>query len=65
MTAGVRTATVLAAQMENPRKFEPPRKTPPARVGAKETCTTYNKCTTVGKCDYELQHPDKTCLKKH
>ena len=65
MTAGVRTATVLAAQMENPRKLEQPRKTPPARGGAKDTCTTYNKCTTVGKCDYELQYPDETCLKKH
>jgi hypothetical protein len=68
MSVGVRTATVLAAQMENPRKSEqqpqPPKKPPPAR-GAKETCTTYNKCTTEGKCEYEVQHPDRSCLKKH
>ena len=69
MQVGVRTATLLSAQMEHPRP--PPRD--PKRVAAagsgpmekKELCTTYNKCKTDGKCEYEVAHPDKTCQRKH
>ena len=64
MSVGVRTATVLAAQMENPRKVEPPKK-PLAGKTLKDICTTFNKCTTAGKCDYEVQNPDKSCQRKH
>ena len=55
MSVGVRTATVLAAQMENPRTVEPPKK--PVKSG-KDICTTFNKCTTAGKCEYEVQNPE-------
>ena len=64
MSVGVRTATVLAAQMENPRKVEPPKK-PLTGKTPKDICTTFNKCTTAGKCDYEVQNPDKSCQRKH
>ena len=65
MPAGVRTATLVSAQMENPR---PPPKSDPLRrnvVEKKDLCTTYNTCSTEGKCDYEVAHPDKKCIKKH
>lgn len=62
MSVGVRTSTVLAAQMENPRTVEPPKK--PVKSG-KDTCTTFNKCTTAGKCEYEVQNPEKTCQRRH
>ena len=66
MPAGVRTSTLVSAQMEHPRpppKFDP--KKPTGVVEKKDNCTTYNNCTTDGKCDYEVAHPDKTCLRKH
>ena len=67
MPAGVRTATLVSAQMENPRP--PPRSDPPKRllnvVEKKDLCTSYNTCTTEGKCDYEVANPDKKCIKKH
>ena len=65
MQAGVRTATLMAAQMENPRPSvlkDPKKSTFGER---KEICTTYNKCKTEGKCDYEVGHPGKTCQRKH
>ena len=69
MPAGVRTATLVSAQMENPR---PLPKLPPAHAQVKsavsekkELCTTYNSCSTEGKCDYEVAHPDKRCFRKH
>ena len=67
MTVGVRTSTVLAAQMENPRKNEPFKKTVDRETGktTKENCPTYNKCATVGKCDFEVRNPDKACWRKH
>ena len=64
----VRTATLVSAQMENPRpppKHEFKIPTNPRQPDKKEPCTSYNKCTTEGKCDYEVAHPDKVCQKKH
>ena len=64
MQPGVRTASLVLAQMDFPR--------PASKLGdksrepeKKDICTTFNKCTTKGKCDYELANPDKTCLRKH
>ena len=68
MAAGVRTATVIAAQMENPRRAEFPQKPGTGSgtgKGMRDTCTTFNKCSTAGKCDYEVQHPDKKCQRRH
>ena len=68
MTAGVRTATLVSAQMENPRpapKLPFTKATPSGTSERKELCTTYNTCTTEWKCDFEVSHPDKKCPKKH
>ena len=68
MPAGVRTGTLVSAQMEHPRpppRHEKPKYEQPKTKDTRESCTTYNKCTTEGKCDYEVQHPDKTCQRKH
>ena len=70
LDTGVRTATLVSAQMEHPRpppKYEPrvPLKQADRYAEKKDTCTSYNKCTTEGKCDYEVTHPDKSCQKKH
>ena len=68
MPAGVRTATLVCAQMEHPRpipNFAPKKYLEKDKKDIKELCTTYNKCTTEGKCEYEVQNPDKTCLRKH
>ena len=65
MPTGVRTATLVSAQMENPRpaiKVDP-RKT--TVVEKKDLCTTYNNCSTEGKCEYEVANPDKKCIRKH
>ena len=66
LDSGVRTASLVSAQMENPRpppKFELKKNLKPGEK--KDTCTTYNKCTSEGKCDYEVANPDKSCQKKH
>ena len=69
LDTGVRTSTLVSAQMEHPRplppapKYEP--RVPLKQAEKKDTCTSYNKCTTAGKCDYEVTNPDKSCLKKH
>ena len=67
MPAGVRTATLVSAQMENPRPLPklPPVNTKSAVSEKKDTCTTYNTCTTEAKCDYEVTYPDRKCFKKH
>ena len=77
MPVGVRTATLVSAQMEHPRvtpKFDPKKTLNTGRErdrdtrdtrDTKDNCTTFNKCTTEGKCDYEVQFPDKTCQRKH
>ena len=66
MPAGVKTSHLVSAQMENPRPL-PKAPYDPKKIqsGVKEICTTYNKCTTDGKCEYEVAHPDKSCLRKH
>ena len=63
MAVGVRTATVLAAQMENPRKVEPPPRRTGGAGGAwaaggagagaglgAATARTKENCTTYNKC---------------
>ena len=73
MPAGVRTATLVSAQMEHPRtapKVDPtirrlPNKDFRDTRDTRDNCTTFNKCTTEGKCDYEVQNPDKSCMRKH
>ena len=66
IATGVRTSTLVSAQMEHPRpapKFDPKLNKPLS--GNKERCFTYNKCMTEGKCEYELKNPDKTCQRVH
>ena len=62
----VDTATLLSAQLENPR---PALKTQGTKVTTNEKkeflCTTYNTCKTEGKCEYEANNPDKKCNRKH
>ena len=65
MEAGVRTATLLSAQMEHPRPLVTRDPKKPGIGDKKDTCQTYNKCKTEGKCEYEVKHPDKTCQRKH
>jgi hypothetical protein len=67
MQAGVRTATLVSAQMEHPRPPPPPARDVKraATLEKKDVCTTYNKCKTEGKCDYEVANPDKSCQRKH
>ena len=67
--AGVKTATLVAAQMDCPRppakSVPPPPPTDKTDKTDKTICFTYNKCTTDGKCQYEVENPTKTCLRKH
>ena len=65
MHVGVRTATLLSAQMEHPRPYTKDVKKTGLASDKRELCTTYNKCKTEGKCEYEVSHPDKTCQRKH
>ena len=62
MQAGVRTATLVSAQMEHPRPVQPKET---KKLEKKDICTTYNKCKTEGKCDYEVSHPGKSCQRRH
>ena len=65
MQHGVRTSSLVLAQMDCPRQsFIKNNKTKDSEKD-KIVCTTYNKCTTKGKCEYEVMHPDKTCQRKH
>ena len=65
MHHGVRTSSLVSAQMDCPRQsFNKSSKTKETEK-EKIICTTYNKCTTKGKCDYEVAHPDKSCQRKH
>ena len=65
MTTGVRTATLVASQMDCPRPLPRQEKEKSANVPENSICFTYNKCTTEGKCHYEVENPGKTCLRKH
>ena len=61
MPAGVKTATLVAAQMDCPRSA----RSGLPQVTDKTVCLTYNKCSTDGKCQYEVENPTKTCQRKH
>ena len=65
MHHGVRTNSLLLAQMDCSRQSF--QKTAKTRESDKDklVCTTYNKCTTKGKCEYEVTNPDRTCQRKH
>ena len=66
MPTGVRTSTLVSAQMEHPRPVPKASYDPQKHAADKrEACTTYNKCSTVGKCEYELENPEKSCQRKH
>ena len=64
MPAGVKTATLVAAQMDCPRP-PPAKSVPPPPLTDKTICLSYNRCTTDGKCQYEVENPTKTCQRKH
>ena len=65
MSHGVRTGSLLLAQMDCPRQSY--QKTTKNKDAEKEkiTCTTFNKCTTKGKCEYEVSNPERVCQRKH
>ena len=64
LTSDVQTSDLVASQMEFPRPLE-------KKISEKEKpknqslCNTWNTCTTDKKCQYEVEHPDRTCLRKH
>ena len=64
MTPGIRTNTLVSAQMDCPRASQKGNRT--GREDDKvKLCTTYNKCKSKNKCEYELANPDKQCQRKH
>ena len=60
----VQTSELVASQMEFPRPAEKKilEKKPEER---RPMCTTWNSCSTENKCQYEVEHPDRACLRKH
>ena len=65
MAHGVRTSSLLLAQMDCPRQMFQKGTKGKDTDKEKMICTTYNKCSTKGKCDYEVANPDKSCQRKH
>ena len=67
MQPGVRTSSLVAAQMDCPRMYNKPTSKTEQKQSDKEksSCTTYNSCLTKGKCEYEVKYPDKTCQRRH
>ena len=69
MSGGVQTSQLLLAQMDCPRPaktiVKPNNDKDIRGTEKKERCRSYNTCKTIDKCDYELSHPDKTCILKH
>ena len=69
--AGVRTDSLLLAQMDFPRPVAPkPRveiggKLAGGKIEYKERCRTFNTCSVEMKCEYEVSNPGKSCLLKH
>ena len=65
LSSDVQTSDLVASQMEFPRPFE--KKVPEKKEEKKQQplCTTWNTCTTEKKCQYELDHPGRSCLRKH
>ena len=67
LSSDVQTSDLVASQMDCPRPVEKKGgevnkdKRPPVP----QLCTTWNTCTTDRKCQYELEHPDRACLRKH
>ena len=59
----VQTADLVSSQMEFPRPVE--KKAPENRDEKKQLCTTWNNCTTEKKCRYEVEHPGRSCQRKH
>ena len=67
MQPGIRTSSLVAAQMDCPRGLsKPTQKTKESEKDRdKLVCATYNKCLTKNKCEYEITYPDRTCQRKH
>ena len=65
MQHGVRTSSLVLAQMDCPRQHTQKASKGKDSDKDKIVCLTYNKCSTKGKCDYEVTHQDKTCQRKH
>ena len=63
MAPGIRTNSLVSAQMDCPRYTQKPNRTD--KEERIKVCTTYNKCKTKNKCEYEMQYPDKQCQRKH
>ena len=66
LSADVQTSDLVASQMDCPgpatKKDEGNKD---MKQAAPQLCTTWNTCTTDRKCQYELEHPDRSCLRKH
>ena len=65
LSSDVQTSDLVASQMEFPRPVE--KKVVEERNARKQPnlCTTWNTCKTDKKCQYEVEHPDRSCLRKH
>ena len=62
LSSGVQTSELVASQMEFPRPVE---KKIEKKDEKKPLCTTWNTCMTEKKCQYEVDHPGRTCIRKH
>ena len=60
MQPGIRTSSLVAAQMDCPRGLQKSSQKSKESDKDKEklACTTYNKCLTKNKCEYEVTYPD-------
>ena len=65
LTSDVQTSDLVASQMEFPRPAEKKVLDKKNDDRKQVLCSTWNTCTTDKKCQYEVEHPDRTCLRKH
>ena len=65
LTSGVRTGSLLLAQMDCPRQMSSKQVTNKKEANKEVICTTFNRCLTKNKCEYELSNPDRSCQRKH
>ena len=64
LSSEVQTSDLVASQMEFPRPVE--KKVQEKKEEKKQPlCSTWNTCKTEKKCQYELDHPGRSCLRKH
>lgn len=63
LSSEVQTSDLVASQMEFPRPVE--KKAADNKDVRKPLCSTWNTSKTEKKCQYEVEHPGRTCQRKH